>query len=51
LRFKRSEIELWIASGCAKVVYLPEDEGGKQETEGSGGEGIDSALLFPEVEA
>jgi excisionase family DNA binding protein len=50
LRFRRSEIELWIKSGCAKVVYLPED-GGKPETEGSGGKGSDPALLFPEAEA
>ena len=33
LRFKRSEIELWIKSGAAEVVYLP-NENGKPETDG-----------------
>ncbi|GHU92687.1 hypothetical protein FACS189479_02390 [Spirochaetia bacterium] len=29
LRFKRSEIELWIKSGATEVVYLPDGESGK----------------------
>jgi excisionase family DNA binding protein len=32
LRFKRTEIELWIKSGATEVVYLPDDEGGTPET-------------------
>jgi excisionase family DNA binding protein len=31
LRFKRAEIELWIKSGAAEAVYLPDDGGGKPE--------------------
>ena len=31
LRFKRSEIELWMKSGATKVVYLPDDGGGELE--------------------
>ena len=36
LRFKRSEIELWMKSGATEVVYLPDDEDGMVEK--SGGE-------------
>jgi excisionase family DNA binding protein len=32
LRFKRTEIELWIKGGATEVVYLPDDTGGKPET-------------------
>jgi excisionase family DNA binding protein len=31
LRFKRSEIELWMKSGAREVVYLPDGENGKGE--------------------
>ena len=44
LRFKRSEIELWMKSGATEVVYLPDDGDGKPEaatddTASTGGEG------------
>ena len=32
LRFKRSEIELWIKSGATEVVYLPDENSSKPET-------------------
>jgi excisionase family DNA binding protein len=37
LRFKRSEIELWMKSGATEVVYLPDGESGKSETDGTAG--------------
>jgi excisionase family DNA binding protein len=40
LRFKRSEIEVWLKSGAVKAVYLPDDEGGgKPETGGAASAG------------
>jgi excisionase family DNA binding protein len=39
LRFRRSELELWIQSGGSKVVYLPEAGSEKPEAEKSGGDG------------
>jgi excisionase family DNA binding protein len=37
LRFKRSEIEVWMKSGATEVVYLPDEESGKPETDGTAG--------------
>ena len=31
LRFRRSEIELWMKSGATEVVYLPDGENNKSE--------------------
>jgi excisionase family DNA binding protein len=36
LRFRRSEIELWMKSGATEVIYLPGDEGGKPEITNDG---------------
>jgi excisionase family DNA binding protein len=37
LRFKRREIEVWMKSGAREVVYLPDGEIGKPETDGTTG--------------
>jgi excisionase family DNA binding protein len=37
LRFKRSEIELWMKSGATEAVYLPDGESGKPEPDGTAG--------------
>jgi excisionase family DNA binding protein len=37
LRFRRSEIELWMQSGATEVVYLTDGESGKPETDDATG--------------
>jgi excisionase family DNA binding protein len=53
LRFRRSEIELWMKSGAREVVYLPDDGDGKPEAAGrNGGETCcPSTAGGPEVKA
>jgi excisionase family DNA binding protein len=37
LRFKRSEIEVWMQSGAREAVYFPEGDSGKPEAAETGG--------------
>jgi excisionase family DNA binding protein len=37
LRFKRSEIEVWMKSGAREAACLPDGENGKPETDGAAG--------------
>jgi excisionase family DNA binding protein len=54
LRFRRGELALWIQSGGKEVVYLPDDDGAKPETEQKTGEAVSAGVEVsppPEVTA